>query len=166
MFIVLVSICGSIFCVPQLRCDAAQWEPPPVPAKELKDVRCIVEAKRSVQAKFHLRFRDGWVYFSSDSALQRYKAKKKKYSPEANHQLVATGQYRQRACPLSGEAIEKDFPTVSVGDVKLRVLCSDCAADLGKRSREDQIRYVFDAEGFQFGDFVAVKRPKSETSGR
>ncbi len=67
----------------------------------LKDVRCLIAPKPAVADK-SADYRDGKVYFCCNNCLGKFTAEPKKFATKANHQLVVTGQYAQKFCPLSG----------------------------------------------------------------
>ncbi len=60
---------------------------------------------------------EGKVYFCCEKCSAKYEADKDKYAAKANQQLVATKQYEQKACPMSGGALNKDT-TIKVGKPK------------------------------------------------
>lgn len=71
-----------------------------------------------------------------------------------------TGQYKQHACPLSGEAVTDDSPEFEVyggdlGAFTARVSSKECVDQLASMELGDQIKSVFGPEGFEKGKFSA-----------
>ncbi|MEM0924703.1 MAG: hypothetical protein AAGJ83_01575 [Planctomycetota bacterium] len=139
--------------------DDRSDKPRQVAPSRLKGVRCIVEPSREVSSHFKGVYKQAWLFFSSDQALQAFQATPEKFEAFANHQLVRTGQYVQHACPLSGETPDEDFATIRVGGVTLQVLCPDCAKEIASETLAEQIEMLFDAEGFKLGKFAPKRKP-------
>lgn len=120
----------------------------------LVDAKCVVDITKKADRKHSLVYKKAKLYFSSEAAMKQFAASPKKYEHFANYQLVLTKQYKQVMCPLSGEPRDEFSAEVSVGKVKFFVLCPDCAKDLLKGNLSEQIKTVFDAEGFKLGKFA------------
>ncbi|MEM7558344.1 MAG: PQQ-binding-like beta-propeller repeat protein [Planctomycetota bacterium] len=119
-------------------------------------VSCVVEPGKEIQKDISVDYKEGKLYFSSETALKTYQADPSKYEAFANHQLVVTKQYVQQTCPLSGEEPDEFSATVSIAGAKIEVLCPECAKDILKEPRAEQIEMVFDAEGFELGGFRRI----------
>ena len=68
---------------------------------DLKGVKCVVIPKAAKISK-SADYRDGKVYFCCGNCAEKFAANQKRYAIKANHQLVASGQYEQIGCPMSG----------------------------------------------------------------
>lgn len=130
----------------------------------LRKVNCIVDQQRKAVADHAIKYKDAWVFFSSTQAARKFRDKPQAFEAFANFQLVQTKQYVQHACPLSGEQPDEDSAIINVGGVDIEVLCADCAKDIGKEPLADQIELLFDAEGFEFGQFALAKRTKNKAA--
>ncbi|MFN9720917.1 MAG: hypothetical protein ACK58L_19650 [Planctomycetota bacterium] len=88
------------------------------------------------------KYRDKAVYFCCEKCKAAYEAEPAKFSSKANLQLVQTGQFKQKQCPLSGGKT-KDDQTVEVSGVKVAFCCKNCKGDVASSSKEDQLKKVF-----------------------
>ena len=119
----------------------------------LKGVACVVERSVPADRRFALKYKEGVVYFSSREHTAKYRKTPKKYEAWANFQLFQTGQYVQRACPLSGEKPDEYSGVLNVGGVDIELLCPSCAKEMSGLSFAEQIETLFDEEGFGDGHF-------------
>ena len=124
-------------------------------ATSLCGVVCVVDPEKSARADQSVRYKDGSIYFSCQAALERYRKNPAQFEAFANHQLVATKQYKQLTCPLSGEDLDEDSVQITVAGVDVVVLCEDCGKELATETRDYQIKMVFDAVAFEYGKFYA-----------
>lgn len=87
------------------------------------------------------------LYFCCNSCIQKFKTKVSKYAARANLQLVATGQARQTACPLTGG---KTNPSqkLKVGGVDVLFCCAACPKKVAKLNAAEQLETVF-GKGFK-----------------
>ncbi|MEL7497405.1 MAG: hypothetical protein AAFN77_07315 [Planctomycetota bacterium] len=121
-FLVVAILAQNILMGQEL---ASESRPP-----DLTGIKCIVDGKRNANIVHALPYRDGLIYFSSQSSAQRFRifAFEKRTSTsnaeasyidalqtKANHQLALTGQYVQTTCPLSNEAIDLSLTTRLAG---------------------------------------------------
>jgi hypothetical protein len=85
-------------------------------------VKCIVNGNSQCKVRHAAKWHDGQVYFATRSAADDFRSRhdaassQKRIKPlkpslilKANHQLVLTGQYSQRRCPISGKSISDQF---------------------------------------------------------
>jgi hypothetical protein len=70
-------------------------------------VKCMVSGAAAKEAKSST-WKDGNVYFCCDNCKGKFEGDKKAMAAKANHQLIATGQVTQKACPFSGGEIKAD----------------------------------------------------------
>ena len=124
-------------------------------ATSLCGVVCVVDPEKYARADQSVRYKDGSIYFSCQAALDRYRENPSQFEAFANHQLVATNQYRQLTCPLSGEDLDEDSVEITVAGGDVIVLCEDCGKELATETRDYQIKMVFDAVAFEYGRFYA-----------
>ncbi len=132
-------------------------------ATSLCGVVCVVDPDKFARPDQSVRYKDGSIYFSCQAALERYRENPPQFEAFANHQLVATKQYKQLTCPLSGEDLDEDSVQISVAGVEVVVLCEDCGKELATETREYQIKMVFDAVAFEYGKFYAS--PTNQANG-
>lgn len=78
-------------------------------------------------------FGGGQVFFCCDNCLKKFNTMKAKM----NHQLFATAQVKQVACPISGGKI-KDGTEVEFGTAKVKFCCNNCQGKAKKMVAEDK----------------------------
>jgi YHS domain-containing protein len=103
--------------------------------QDLAGIKCIVNGEHAASAEASIEYKEGKVYFCCDSCVSTFKEEMGKeensYATKANHQLVLTGQYVQKGCPVSGRETSKDHVT-KVGGVEVAFCCGGCAAKINK----------------------------------
>ncbi|MEM9703371.1 MAG: hypothetical protein AAF907_13100 [Planctomycetota bacterium] len=133
---------------------------PTASTPDLTGVHGVTDLSAAASAEFSAPYRDGRIYFATAANRDAYAKDVKKYEAAANFQLVRTGQYKQGACPLSGEKPDETFGTVDVDGLKVKVLCPECAKDLAGESLAELVDLLFDDAGWKEGDFTPVKPAK------
>lgn len=98
----------------------------------------------------------GDVYFCCANCPKAFKANTDKFAPKANHQLVLTGQAKQKACPLAGKPVNES-KSVTVAGVKVGFCCGGCVAKASKVKGDKQLALVFSDKAFLKGYKVAKK---------
>ncbi len=77
----------------------------------LEGVKCLIAGGKEVKAEKSAEWKEGKVYFCCDGCKGKFdsasKEDKEKMAPKANHQLVASKQYAQQACPMSVAKLTK-----------------------------------------------------------
>ncbi len=129
----------------------------------LKDVKCLVAADKDAKEDKAAEWKDGKVFFCCDNCKGKFekmtKEEKEKMAPKANHQLVASKQYEQQACPTSGGKIDPST-AIEVGGTKIAFCCKNCKADAEKLKPEEQVTKLFGEEAFKKAKFELVKEKK------
>ncbi len=82
------------------------------------------------------------VYFCCAKCIKKFDRDTAKYAAKANHQLVATGQFKQTACPISGKACKASFTSL-VGGVQVAYCCKHCQAKVTGTEAKKQVALVF-----------------------
>ncbi len=113
---------------------------------DLEGVKCIV-APKAADASKSADYKDGKVYFCCGGCAGKFAKDSKKFEVKANHQLVATKQYTQNACPLSGKEINKDTAT-DVAGVSVAFCCNGCKGTVEKAEGDAQVNLVFGEKPF------------------
>jgi YHS domain-containing protein len=115
----------------------------------LANLKCPVSGKAVDATKFS-DYNGGKVYFCCDGCKGKFDKDSTAFAAKANHQLVASGQFAQKGCPLSGGKT-KDGTEVDIAGVKVSFCCNNCQGKVAKATGDDQIKLAFGdtfAKGF------------------
>lgn len=124
---------------------------------KLDDVKCVVNPKNDAKADKTLDYKEGKVFFCCDGCPKAFTKDTEKFATSANHQLVATGQYAQTKCPLTGKDLNPD-QKVKVGGVEVTLCCGGCKGKVAKAEGAAQAELVFSDKAFEKGGFEPVKK--------
>ncbi len=128
----------------------------------LKDVKCLM-ADKPANAEKAATYKDGKVFFCCDGCKGKFeKASKEeiaKMAHKANHQLVASKQYEQQACPMSGGKVDAST-AIEVAGAKIAFCCNNCKGTAEKMKPEEQVEKLFGEEAFTKAKFAVVKEKK------
>jgi YHS domain-containing protein len=109
-------------------------------------LKCPVSGKAAT--KDHAaKYKDGQVYFCCDNCPKAFEANTKKFATKANAQLVASGQYKQVKCPLSGEDLNP-ATAIKVADISVSFCCDKCKAKVEAAKDKKQLGLVFNDKAF------------------
>lgn len=125
----------------------------------LEGVKCIVQTSKAADESKSAEWKKGKVYFCCPNCPKAFSANKEKYATKANAQLVATKQYKQTACPISGEKLDEST-AIEVGKVKVAFCCTKCKAKVEAAKGDEQLDLVFGEKAFEKGKFEVVKEEK------
>ena len=115
--------------------------------QDLTGVKCPVSGK-DINPDATVDYRGGKVYMCCPGCPKAFAKDTAKYAAKANHQLVATGQFKQKACPLTGKPA-KDDKVVDASGVSVAVCCPGC---LGKGNKsDDKVSLFFVDKAFEKG---------------
>jgi YHS domain-containing protein len=87
-------------------------------------------------------YKGGKVYFCCGGCISKFKSETAKYAVQANQQLVATGQAKQIACPLTGKPA-KASTALKVGGVDVCFCCGGCRGAVAKADAAKQCEMCF-----------------------
>lgn len=117
-------------------------------AQELSDVKCVVSGQ-DVDADATVAYRDGKVYMCCDNCVASFKKDSSKFATLANHQLILTKQFEQKACPITGKPVAKEI-TSKVGNVEVGFATEDAKKSVTSAADEAaKIALVFANEPFE-----------------
>lgn len=132
---------------------------------DVKGVKCLIAAKKDVNASKSAKWKDGKVFFCCGGCQAKFekmdKKSREKMAPQANHQLVATKQYEQGGCPFSGGKIDEK-QTLEVAGAKVGFCCGNCLAKAKKMSDEDKLTKLFGEDAFKKAKFKLAKKEKDD----
>ena len=136
--------------------------------EDLTGIKCVVEGDRAAVASAAVDYKDGKVYLCCDHCADAFKkdaklAKDAKFTVKANHQLVLTGQYVQKGCPFSDDAIDEKL-TSTVAGVEIGFSCADCQNKIeGLKTIEEKVALLFSDSSFNKA--FALKQPEVDLTG-
>lgn len=122
---------------------------------KLEGVKCVV-APKAAKADKSADFKDGKVYFCCGNCAGKFAESPEKFTTNANMQLVATKQYAQKACPLSGGDLNPET-MIKVGDVEVSFCCNNCKGKVESAEAKDQVTMVFEEKAFKKAGFAKVE---------
>ncbi|EMI22098.1 YHS domain-containing protein [Rhodopirellula maiorica SM1] len=113
---------------------------------DLEGVKCVV-ASKPADAEKSADYKDGKVYFCCNGCAGKFAKNKEKFANSANRQLVATKQYEQKACPISGRELNPETGT-EVSGVKVTFCCNGCKGKVEKAEGDAKVKLVFSEKAF------------------
>lgn len=111
---------------------------------KIEGVKCILSGK-PVKADKTVDYKGGKVYFCCENCPKAFDAAK--HSTKANHQLVLTGQFVQKACPLSGKDLDPST-AIKVNGVEVSFCCNNCKGAVSKADDAKKGEMVFADKAF------------------
>ncbi len=129
----------------------------------LEGVKCLIASGKAAKEDKSADYKDGKVFFCCDNCKGKFesasKEDKEKMAPKANHQLVASKQYEQQACPMSGGKVDAST-AIEVAGTKIAFCCNNCKGTAEKMKPEEQVEKLFGEEAFKKAKFEKVKEKK------
>lgn len=126
----------------------------------LEGAKCVMNPKANAKEDKAAEWKEGKVYFCCGNCQAKFKALddegKAKVAPRANHQLVATKQYEQGACPFSGGKLNAST-AIEVNGAKIAFCCNNCKGKAEQLSDDEKLTKLFGEEAFKKGKFAPVK---------
>ena len=119
-------------------------------------VKCMVSGAAAKEAKSSA-WKDGNVYFCCDNCKGKFEADKKAMAAKANHQLIATGQVTQKACPFSGGEVKADT-AVEFKAAKIAFCCNNCKGKAEKMSDDDKVANLFGEDAYTKAKFAKAAK--------
>jgi YHS domain-containing protein len=115
-------------------------------ADKLEGIKCPVSGK-AVKEDKTVDYKGGKVYFCCENCPKAFEKDTAKYAVKANQQLVATGQYTQKACPLSGKELDTST-AIDVNGTKVCFCCNNCKGAVSKAEGDKKAEMVFGDKAF------------------
>jgi hypothetical protein len=97
-----------------------------------------------------VKYKEGQAYFCCDKCPKAFEENTKKFAAKANAQLVASGQYKEVKCPLTGNDLNP-AATLKVADISVSFCCNDCKAKVAGAKEKKQVQLVFGDKAFGKG---------------
>lgn len=125
----------------------------------LEGIKCVLNRRDAKQAN-SAEWKDGKVYFCCGGCKGRFekmsKDDKEKLASKSNAQLVATKQYVQKACPLSGGDLNPDT-AIEVAGSKVAFCCKNCKGKVESQEADQQLETVFGQKAFETAKFTKAE---------
>ncbi len=130
-------------------------------ASAAEEAKLLCPVSGHEASKSHaVSYKGGKVYFCCDNCPKAFAKNKDKFAAKANAQLVATAQYKQKACPLTGKPCNKATAT-EIGGVNVYFCCNNCKGAIEKLEGDDaKVAKVFSNDNFKKGFVLAKKKSK------
>jgi YHS domain-containing protein len=127
------------------------------PKVSVDKLKCVVAGEKAAAKEDKSSdWKDGKVYFCCGNCLSKFEGDKKKFANQANHQLIASKQVEQKACPFSGGPVNKD-KFVEFKGAKVAFCCDTCKGKAEKYSDEDKVAKLFSEEAYEKAKFAKVE---------
>lgn len=123
---------------------------------DFSKVTCLVSGK-AVNPEATADYKEGKVYFCCPGCPAAFQKDSKKFETKANHQLVMTGQAKQKGCPMSGRPT-KDGTDVKVAGVVVTFCCNNCQKKASETKGDEQVALIFNDKAFKNGFEMAKKK--------
>ena len=126
----------------------------------LEGVKCLMAASQDAKESKASEWKEGKVYFCCDKCLGKFdamsKEEKEKIASKANAQLVASKQYVQKACPISGGELNPETK-ITVAGAEIAFCCNNCKAKAEGWKGDEQVENLFGEKAFKQAKFEVVK---------
>ncbi len=129
-----------------------------VAEEALKEAKCPVSGE-AVSKDAHASWKEGTVHFCCEKCQAAFEKDSEKHAAKANHQLVVTKQYEQKACPFSGSAIKKET-AVKVDGASVAFCCNNCKGKAEKLEGDAKVAELFSDKAFEKAKYVKVEAEK------
>lgn len=125
----------------------------------LEGIKCFLSGK-PVVAESATAYKEGKVYFCCTNCPKAFEKSTAKFAPKANAQLVATDQYVEVKCPITGRPLNP-ATKIEVAGVDVAFCCNGCKGKASKAEGDAQIALIFSEKPFEKG-FAPKKEKKDE----
>ena len=127
---------------------------------QLDGIKCVISPK-AADAAASADYKDGKVYFCCGGCAGTFKDNQKKFTVKANHQLVATKQYKQTKCPISGRDVNPET-VVKIAGTEVLFCCSGCKSKVANATDDkEKMKIVFNDKAFA-KSFSKVEKPDTK----
>lgn len=126
----------------------------------LENIKCVMNPKGGAKAETGVAYKEGKVFFCCNNCAGKFDAEKNAVA--ANRQLVATKQYTQVACPLSGGKCNAE-QKVKVDGCEICFCCPNCKGKVEKAEGAAQAELLFSEKAFAKAFKPTKQDEKKET---
>ena len=125
--------------------------------KKKHEVTCVVSGE-TIDETEYTNYKKGKVYFCCGGCKADFDEASATFAVAANYQLVATGQYMQTNCPVSGRDLNPK-KVVKGANADVTFCCGNCQGKTNKA--EDKMAFIFADVSFDKGFFPVPEKPES-----
>ena len=125
--------------------------------KKKHEVTCVVSGE-TIDETEYTNYKKGKVYFCCGGCKADFDEASATFAGAANYQLVATGQYMQTNCPVSGRDLNPK-KVVKVANADVTFCCGNCQGKTNKA--EDKMAFIFADVSFDKGFSPVPEKPES-----
>ena len=125
--------------------------------KKKHEVTCVVSGETIDETEYS-NYKKGKVYFCCGGCKADFDEASATFAVAANYQLVATGQYMQTNCPVSGRGLNPK-KVVKVANAYVTFCCGNCQGKTNKA--EDKMAFIFTDVSFDKGFSPVPEKPES-----
>lgn len=122
---------------------------------DISKVKCLISGAAAKEDKA-ADWKDGKVYFCCGNCLKKFNDDSKSFAAKANHQLIASGQVTQGACPFSGGALNKDA-SVEFKGAKVGFCCNNCKGKAEKFTDDEKLDKLFGDAAYEKAKFAKAE---------
>ena len=123
---------------------------------DLTKLKCMFVDKVVAEDKSS-EWKDSKVYFCCGNCLKKFEGDKKSFASKANHQLIASKQVEQKACPFSGGALKSEF-SVEFKGATVGFCCGNCKGKAEKMSDDDKMKDLFGEDAYAKAKFAKAEK--------
>src|SRR5688572_18546027 len=122
---------------------------------KIEGVKCVVAGSKDAKEANSLEYKGGKVFFCCMNCPKAFSKDTAKFAAKANHQLVATGQAKQGACPISGQPVD-EATKIKVGSTEVAFCCEKCQGKA--KDSTDAVELIFNDKAFDKGFKVGAAK--------
>jgi YHS domain-containing protein len=123
---------------------------------DIAKVKCLISGAAAKEDKA-ADWKDGKVYFCCGNCQKKFNDDSKAFAAKANHQLIATEQVTQGACPFSGGDLNKDT-AIEFKGAKISFCCNNCKGKAEKMSDDDKVEKLFGEAAYEKAKFAKAEK--------
>ena len=125
--------------------------------KKKHEVTCVVSGE-TIDETEYTNYKKWKVYCCCGGCKADFDEASATFAVAANYQLVATGQYMQTNCPVSGRGLNPE-KVVKVANSNITFCCGNCQGKTNKA--EDKMAFIFTDVSFDKGFSPVPEKPES-----
>lgn len=130
--------------------------------EDKQPITCPISNK-PIDKEAAVDYKGGKLYFCCQNCPKAFAKSPEKWAAKANLQLVATKQFKQKACPISGQPCKAEH-FAKISGVKVHFCCPNCKGKAEKTKKAEQVNLVFGDKPFKKAFEIAKKKEEKAAS--